>query len=513
MKLMIIGLDGATFDIIKPLIREKILPNIESLMNKGAYAEMLSTIPPITGPAWLALATGLNPGKTGIIDFLNRRNRGRTLRSVSSGDYAGKAFWDLASRSGIKVGVFNYPGLYPPYELNGFMVSGLGSPKKGKITYPYSLQNELNMVAEGYEIKPFYYRTKSEEEFRENFLRFLEKNEKVVFYLLDKYPCDLFIGVISLTDWLQHAFWKHWDANHPLHDSANSDRYRNIFMELWGKIDSFIGKLLEKYPGIDFFIVSDHGFGPQYLHFNLAKWLVKEGYMVISNDLRKRVKAKLSKVRAKLPGFFRKHLKMSIDQRIDFEKSKAFCLGHTVPFGAIYVNREKWSKEYYEIREEIYQKLQHLGKSLGRENLKVKLFLPEEIYSGPYLDTLPDIIFTINDWSCTIEENDLDKPILMDAPFHPNHTGSHRLNGIFIACGPSIKNVGNFGKISIFDVFPTTLYLCDIPIPECDGKVLKNILYKEGEEMPAEKNYELYSESLKSDDDEVRKILEDLGYL
>ena len=66
MKVFVLGLDGATFDILNPLMEEGILPNIKNLCTKGAYGPMRTIMPPVTAPAWLALATGLNPRKTGI---------------------------------------------------------------------------------------------------------------------------------------------------------------------------------------------------------------------------------------------------------------------------------------------------------------------------------------------------------------------------------------------------------------------------------------------------------------
>jgi len=50
-RIIIIGLDGGTFDVIKPLIELGVLPNIKSLKEKGAYGVLKSVIPPVTGPA------------------------------------------------------------------------------------------------------------------------------------------------------------------------------------------------------------------------------------------------------------------------------------------------------------------------------------------------------------------------------------------------------------------------------------------------------------------------------
>ena len=142
-KLLIIGLDGATWDVLMPLIEKKTLPTLEKLVKNGTYGVLESVVPfPVTGGAWLSLATGKTPGKTGIIDFLNRKDATHKLYPTSSSDFKGHSFWDYLSKANKKVGIFNYPMLFPPYKVNGFMVSGLGSSPDDDISYPPSLKKK-----------------------------------------------------------------------------------------------------------------------------------------------------------------------------------------------------------------------------------------------------------------------------------------------------------------------------------------------------------------------------------
>ncbi len=112
-KLLIIGLDGATWDVLMPLIRNNRLPIFKKLVKNGSYGILESTIPPVTGAAWLSLATGKTPGKTGVIDFLNRKDRSYKLYPTSSADFKGRSFWDYLSKANKKVGIFNYPCYFP----------------------------------------------------------------------------------------------------------------------------------------------------------------------------------------------------------------------------------------------------------------------------------------------------------------------------------------------------------------------------------------------------------------
>ena len=72
MKVLVLGLDGATWKALKPLIDFGVLPNFKKLVNHGCSGILSSTIPPNTSPAWPCMATGLNPGKLGVFSTLMR---------------------------------------------------------------------------------------------------------------------------------------------------------------------------------------------------------------------------------------------------------------------------------------------------------------------------------------------------------------------------------------------------------------------------------------------------------
>lgn len=534
-RLVVIGLDGATFDVLFPLMQRGYLPNIKSLMENGVYGELESTIPPITGPAWTALATGLNPGKTGIIDFLNRRGEDYKLKAVSSYDLKGRAFWDYLNRNGFKIGIFNYPMLFPPYEINGFMISGLGSSAGDDITYPKALKKKLDEIAGGYENNVYYHQERYNEDlFLKDAYRVLNKQRNVIDYLLKKESYNVLVCVISHTDWMQHFFWKHIDKTHPLYDPQRSPKYGEEFIKLLSKIDELIGDILKAFADANVFIVSDHGFGPQDQCFNLARWLIDQGYMVLHKGHKKEAKDTLHKffrvMKSLAPRSIYKlgksmatSLKTNIVDIIDFENSKAFCLGHTIPFGAIYLRENKNSSACKELKRKITGKLLKLGNELGRNDIKVDFFPPKKFFTGSKLEILPNIIFTINNWRCIIEENNVNKPIFVDESYSPRHTGTHRLNGIFIANGPAMKDEGRkIDGLKIYDMFPTILYLMGCDIPGNDGRVSKEI-FKEGfrRDYHERKRYTEQTEKKEAEfvhldeaeEEKIRERLKALGYL
>ena len=482
-KVIILGLDGATWRILEPLARNGEMPNLKSLMAKGSWGPLESTIPPVTGAAWLSLATGLNPSKTGIIDFL-KRTEDFNLKPVSSSDFKNISLWDILSNSGKTCAILDYPMLYPPYKINGFILSTWGGEVK---TYLRKLEKDLKNLLEDYDIFVNYHEEKYDDLnlFIQHLNQALEKKLKITHQILTRENWDLFITVISHTDWIQHRLWQYIDEQHPLHNKQESLQILPHFLEFWKKIDKHIGELasIASY----FFIVSDHGFGPQYGCFNLPKWLEKKGYIKRKRSLKTLFKPIASALEGtfiakllpeKVRGQGIKLLKPISE--IDIAKSKVYILGHTIPFGALYLN-SKNPEQTTALKNELIDSLRNIKKDINQD-VHVTVFDAKKIYVGNKTELLPDIIFTINNWSCVIVKDFKANFLYKDAPYSNRHTGSHRLNGIFLVCGPDIRNGFKAKGFKIYDIAPTILHIFDVSIPKnMDGRILTEIFKPDSE--------------------------------
>ena len=101
-KVLFIGLDGSTFDILDPLMKTGIMPRLKRFNEEGVRGLLETTIPPITPTAWVSWMTGKNPGKHGVFEFLLRRKGSGALpdQPVSSRSRDGLPFWDVLGRMG-----------------------------------------------------------------------------------------------------------------------------------------------------------------------------------------------------------------------------------------------------------------------------------------------------------------------------------------------------------------------------------------------------------------------------
>ena len=123
-----IGIDGAAWQFIDPLIAKGELPNLARLKREGAHGNLRSTPCYVSPPAWATMLTGYLPEKTGVYTYGTWDRDKREFISVNADDIEVPSVWDVASYAGRNVGVFNVPMTYPPRPINGAMVTGMMTP-------------------------------------------------------------------------------------------------------------------------------------------------------------------------------------------------------------------------------------------------------------------------------------------------------------------------------------------------------------------------------------------------
>lgn len=135
-KVIILGFDGLSPEIIEPLIEKRELPNFSTLREQGAYRHLSTTNPSQSPVAWAGFATGQNPGKNGLFDFIVRDPKTYGLNlSFSNIEKAKpkrviktKCFWQYTSEEKIPTVIITCPVTFPPDKVYGRMISGMGVP-------------------------------------------------------------------------------------------------------------------------------------------------------------------------------------------------------------------------------------------------------------------------------------------------------------------------------------------------------------------------------------------------
>jgi len=308
-RVLVIGLDGATFDLIGPWIEEGKMPTLRRLMKGGASGVLTTTLPPISSSAWVSFATGKNPGKHGLVDFVHPRQDSYQISIVSPQQRASKAIWNLLSDVGRKVGIVGMPVTYPPEEVNGYMISDFLTPSASDdYTYPLSLKAELDEAIGGFPLLPDerYRSTKFVHKFIADMVADVERRLQGALYLLENKEWDFFFLLFWSSDMLQHETWRLLDRTHPQHDAQAAERYMGLVVDFHQRLDEAVGRILEKVGPDDLVVImSDHGFGPVHSFFLVNNWLREMGLLKLKRRALTRLKYALFRLGLTPLGAFR----------------------------------------------------------------------------------------------------------------------------------------------------------------------------------------------------------------
>lgn len=135
-KIIVVGFDALSPEILEPLMAQGRLPNFERLEKSGSYRRLATTIPPQSPVAWSGFATGQNPGKNGVYDFIVRDPKNYKIRLSLSDIENGKPrriirsepFWRILTKKKIPAVILECPVTFPPDHVLGRMLSGMGVP-------------------------------------------------------------------------------------------------------------------------------------------------------------------------------------------------------------------------------------------------------------------------------------------------------------------------------------------------------------------------------------------------
>ena len=488
MRAVIFGVDGLSFRILQPLIQRGDLPNFSRLQREGVKSELISTVPPMTPPAWMSLVTGLKPAKHGVFDFWEFDLTSPTLQSrLVTHRKGGKAIWNILSEYGKRVIVLNVPITYPPDPVNGLMVSGLMTPSaSAPFTFPHMLKEELYTVVPNYRIDLSLAKT-SPGYFVDAVLDMTEKRLQLQEHLLSEHEWDFaFLSYVG-PDRIQHRIW----------DSIESLSYAGT--QYFRLLDSALGSVLNRLTSEDvLFVASDHGFVGAKNWFYINEFLCRQALLHRGTSSETK--------RAKLAGFGREaaqkmHLLGTIRQarktyehlygkppvqkkkgiyrpffdHIDWSETHACVLSSMAFSGGnadIFLSPNATPEEMEALRQELAdQRHPQTGEPLAEA-----IYATDAYGVGPFRPPEEHLILIPN--RGTTFHLDVGRKNLWE---HLDEgKGVHEKEGIFYAWGAGVKQGEQVEPLQIYDLVPTALHALGIAADEpFDGRVAHEIFVTE----------------------------------
>lgn len=505
-RLIVIGLDGATFRVIDPLLAAGKLPHLARLIRAGVRGPLLSTIPPHTAAAWPTFLTGQHPGGHGIMNFdeMTVGGYGAGARLVTSAAIAGRTILDVAGGHGLRVASVRVPMTYPAWPINGVLISGYPSPEHGNYAYPRELAHRYPGMRDPSDARGPAQRAQL-------LLEEVRRTTHIACDLLRDGDVDLLAVVYQQSDVAHHWFWRYMDPGSPAFEEADAARYGDVIERVYREIDVGIAEILDYAgPQTHVMILSDHGgcLAPSQL-FHVNAWLASAGLLV---RRRRGLRSQLYEARRwLLPARARARLKRVVGgalpsaagaaaetyyfnlQDVDWRRTQAYRFAVTAEIEGIMLNvagRQPWGivspgTTYESLRERLLSKIRELRAPLDGQPLVRAAYRREEVFSGECADRAPDIVLRLHPGyrGGRNLSGDLYSPVPLD-DLRRNLGGWHEPEGIFIASGPHIRQ-GESRQARLLDMAPLVLRLLDLaPAAWMEGRPPDDLLESGGQQVP-----------------------------
>ncbi|HZD38310.1 MAG TPA: alkaline phosphatase family protein [Actinomycetes bacterium] len=270
-KVFVLGLDGTPHSYLKAETSAGRLPNLAALFEEGASVPMRSSLPSVSGTAWMTVFTGRDPGGHGIYGFMDCRPDGHAFYFPTFDHVRAPVLWDLLARAGKRSVVLNVPGTYPARAMQGVLVAGFVAPQLERAVHPPALLPRLRALDYRIDLDTQAARETVERLEEDLFATFARRREAVRMLLADE-DWDLFVAVVTETDRLYHFLWNGMEDGDP--------RVLDLFQRFHAELDAFAGWLADALPeGTELLVMSDHGFTSARLDVYTNAWLVERGYL------------------------------------------------------------------------------------------------------------------------------------------------------------------------------------------------------------------------------------------
>ncbi len=498
-RLLILGLDGATFEVLDKLRKQVACPNLEELIDTGARGILDSTRPIATLPAWTSFLTTASPAHHGIADIFLRLP-GSNRIEPASGLHRGGPTWLLnLANQGLKVGCFGFPGTYPAENhANLVQVSGFDTPDakaSGRGISPALLRETIDALGGWhFSILPEDRRGGIDpDECADALIDDLKLKTRIIKEVEKNQHFDVLAWHIQPSDTIAHHGWASWDRQSPRASSyPESDAFQRVFKA----VDEAIAEVRQSFQPTHIMMVSDHGFGGAgQFAFYLNRFLEKEKYLSFPKAsrsqawLRKAAFGAGNQVRAHFPKFSKRALgtlsKLLHPSLFAGLRGQAFSPSDAIAFSdeldyapSVWLNRKSHFQNGTLSDEEADSYLDEIASKLRRVTTPDGVPLFDHVWTRPtakrFSNRLPDIVLEpsfINGYRTSFLSSSGPGPVYrklenreLRAGRGYGMPGVHHADGVLILRGQGWP-CADLPKLGIADAGAIALGLYGVPVP------------------------------------------------
>ncbi|MEI6499688.1 MAG: alkaline phosphatase family protein [Armatimonadota bacterium] len=511
-KVVVVGFDGAPPHLLRQWADAGHLPAFARLFREGAGGVLASTPQPNSAPAWSSFATGVNPGRHGIMSFMNRVPNSYSAKRIDANDREGLTFWDLAGQQGARCAVLNVPVTYPVRPLNGVQVADWLCPSLSApgATYPPELAQEMLQHCGSYtfhaEVKRHYlagHHSTALDQLR----TLLHQKAEVGRMIQAREDWDLFVLVFVETDAAQHYYLHTSDEDHPRHPEAVAKGLEGALLDIYRHCDQILGDVMSRLDDdTTLMVMSDHGATANtYGRCYMRSFLNNIGLLQMRQATSPQQKLKQGLARTRKWGFetlnayLPKSLKVKLNDLLPQARERVFADAFTtgVDWAQTRAYSYYWETDPYvnlqgrdpdgivapgtaydEVRTFVTEQLLAARDSKTGNPVVSAVLRKDGLFHGPHFDLAPDLLvqWERNQIISGIVSKVTGQEKVARAELRDDTLGSHDPEGTLLLWGRNVKPGELAGGEHIMDLAPSILALLGCRVPDdLDGKLLPSL--------------------------------------
>jgi predicted AlkP superfamily phosphohydrolase/phosphomutase len=490
-KVLFIGLDAASRDLVLDWCEQGLLPNLRSLQQQGSWGLTVNAPAVYTGSLWPSVWSGTGPGSHGC--YYNEQLQPGTYKVAEFlGDSVKREpFWNVLSRAGHRIGLFDVPKAPVSHGLNGIHVVDWGTHDAdfSACSWPPQLIDEIHAR---HGTPPFrrcdwmIEHPGGERELRGHLLRSIEMKVAITEDLLRREPWDLFMVTFGESHCVGHQLWHLHDASHPKHNPALAKELGDPVREVYLALDRAVGRLLEYAgPQTTVVLLCSHGMSAHYD----ATYLLDE--------ILRRLDGRSTPVARSVLDWARrnwKKLPLSFTERFtpfaravnrlpdsaDRRHRPSFVVPTNANSAGIRLNlagREpagilQPGQEAEEYVVQLIADLHELVEPASGRPLVKEVLHSADVFPGEHASLLPDLFVR---WHRDTPITGASSPkigTIVEEDTSTRRTGDHRAGGLFLLRGPDIDAGVQLTPAADEDFAPSIAALLGIELPDVDGRPL-----------------------------------------
>jgi len=456
-RVVLIGVDAASWNALQTLVRQGRLPHLENLVRTGARGSLRATLPVRSPAIWTSIVTGQAADRHGVGGYVIRDPETGELLPMSISARRTPALWDITSAAGKETGVVAWYGSWPAEKVRGiFLSERLGFHGLERRSEPPEAAGEFEALVPPTEGTSFPPAALAE----------------IAKQILGRGAPELFLIYFGALDAVQHQSWAAFDVRRgsllasllfgripaPVLDAESSR-----IAEAYAEVDSAVGVILEA-AGEDAacFLVSGHGQGPARgpMTFSLTEVLERLGWMAFKPGTRD-VDWSLTKLFDGTRDLKGRDLPRELVPNVQ-------------PQSALRMPGAAGGPEVRgDFMSQAARTLTEIRTAKGRRLFTKVRLVPPRGSGPPRLDVWVDMDIEADD-VLLVGGARLPVTAVVDKT---RQTGMHRVEGVFLARGPGIRRGVRLKDAGVMDIAPTVLYLLDLPVGrDMEGRILREAI-------------------------------------